>query len=192
MPRSSKKLLIWLKIIISGNTSRLVSSCRNYVRSFVVFPYPVKMFKHVLQLMFCSIRCRENAFEKFHRIECQIFSMLMDPDEEDVSMMTWATVRILLIATKQGQELDQMMSHPVYKFQLKKKCRPNPNEKLQLQDYSSIFYHGQFSCANKFKDFGSELSLNPFLAVARWMYFLKQTSYFGKEGKNQVKFNCIL
>lgn len=135
--------------------------------------------------MYCSTSCRENASEKFHRIECQIFSML-SPEDEEVSLMTWAAFRVILVATKQGEKLDEMMNHPMYKFPLSNKIRHNVKSLFNSQDYSSVFYHGQFSGADSFKDFSSGFALNPLMSVTTWMYLLKHSSFF-VESKSQVK-----
>ncbi|KAK7588157.1 hypothetical protein V9T40_005402 [Parthenolecanium corni] len=131
-------------------------------------------------VMFCSEICRKNAFETFHRIECQIFSMFPIGKEDNISLNKWAAFRTLLVATKQGKELDQLMNHPVYKLPLATKFGRDLKEKFNSEDYSSVFYHGKRSRSNKLENYGSEFSLSVFVNVAKWLYLLRHTSFFGE------------
>lgn len=143
--------------------------------------------------MFCSEICRKNAFETFHRIECQIFSMFPIGKEDNISLNKWAAFRTLLVATKQGKELDQLMNHPVYKLPLATKFGRDLKEKFNSEDYSSVFYHGKRSRSNKLENYGSEFSLSVFVNVAKWLYLLRHTSFFGElEDKKEVKINFAL
>lgn len=140
--------------------------------------------------MFCSEACRDKAFKTFHRIECQIFSMFPVGKEDQISFSKWAALRTLLVATKQGQELDQIMNHPVYKSPLTKNFTWDQSKKFNSEDYSSAFCYGKRSKSNNFKNYDSEFSFSTFMTVAEWLYLLKHTLFFC-EAEEKVKIKKI-
>lgn len=144
--------------------------------------------------MFCSTRCRENAFALFHRVECQIVSKLASL-EGDGLLATWDPVRILLVITKQGEELDRIMNHPAYKHPLAKTFSPNLKERFNSQDLSSVLRCMRVTSCNNLDDFSfdNEFDLSKFRTVSLWLYFLKQSTFFGEQGQeNQVKIQFII
>lgn len=50
---------------------------------------------------------------RFHRIECPILINAFNSTE--IVEKDWLALRLLLVATKQGKELETLMQHPVYK-----------------------------------------------------------------------------
>ena len=82
----------------------------NISRHFELYLQLLNLF----QVMFCSQRCRDDAMNRFHRTECSILIKAFKFMDE-ISEKYWLAIRLLLIVTKQGEELEMLMQHPVYK-----------------------------------------------------------------------------
>lgn len=146
--------------------------------------------------MFCGTRCRDNAFKLFHRIECQILCNL--PTDEGKSLIhddIWTVVRVLLVVTKQGEELDKIMNDPAYKLPFAKSFSHNVKKVFNAQDLSTVLGHSRVKDDQIGADFSSLLELSLFKSVFSWLYLLKQTTYFGDQITGiqvKIKFiNCV-
>lgn len=61
--------------------------------------------------MYCSERCREESYNLYHRIECETLQLMTSAE---VSKYTYIVLRTVLIASKQGKELETLRTHPIY------------------------------------------------------------------------------
>ena len=58
-------------------------------------------------MLYCSERCRKQAYDSYHRIECQLWPFY---SQQFSSMAFRMAVRTLLIGTEQGTKLDDLMN----------------------------------------------------------------------------------
>lgn len=136
--------------------------------------------------MFCSAHCRDKAYALFHRIECQIFSKL-PADMVNELLKSWVNVRVLLVITKQGEELDQIMNHPAYKLPLAESFSHDVKKVFNSQEFSSVLAHGKSTCNNRFEDFNTKFKLPLFRSIMTVIYNLRHSSFFGNQFRgNQV------
>ncbi|XKL63381.1 hypothetical protein PGB90_005745 [Kerria lacca] len=63
--------------------------------------------------MFCNPKCRNEAWEQYHKIECR-FLIILFRNEVSFSDDELLCLRMFLIATKLGKELKALMEHEVY------------------------------------------------------------------------------
>lgn len=82
--------------------------------------------------MYCSVRCRNDAYDHYHRMECAILPIAMEFGEEEPA---WLALRILFVATKQGEELERILKHPAYQEPMK-----NIDSSV-LENFDSDFMH---------------------------------------------------
>lgn len=61
--------------------------------------------------MFCNDKCRQEAFDSFHSIECKFIASLVSLKLNRTACLA---LKILLVATDQGKSLNALMAHPVY------------------------------------------------------------------------------
>lgn len=121
--------------------------------------------------MFCSQRCRDIAMNRFHRTECSILINAVNLTK--VHEKDWLAVRLLLIATKQGEELGMLMQHPVYKnpFSNNFNCVPATFDSKDFANMFSMVNHLDKRPAGSWDDK---------LEMAVWLlHLLKSSSFFG-------------
>lgn len=113
---------IWIKLAHFGN--------------FHLYTYFSILYIYLIcvQALFCSKSCLQKALNCFHRIECQILSLVGYPVE---TSLNWLAIRLLMMATKQGKEIEALMTHPVFKNPLKKPTGEFP-DRFESQDYYNI------------------------------------------------------
>lgn len=84
----------------------------NYI---IILPHGIsESYGISLQQMYCSERCRQEAFDLYHRIECKmlvIFNSVLHkwPQLKEDPLLV---LRLFLIGTKQGSELTKLMNDP--------------------------------------------------------------------------------
>lgn len=118
--------------------------------------------------MYCGEHCRLEAYELYHRVECEIAQLpksIFDP--ADV-----LALRTLLVGTKQGEDLRNLMKNPnLYNlFEVK----PWPVDQKYTWDYESICNLNSFF--NLQSDF-SKIVFAPSRS-AFMLQLLKQSSFF--------------
>lgn len=133
--------------------------------------------------MFCSERCRENATDLFHDIECPILATALTLK---VSEMEWLAFRTLIVAAKQGKQLMTLMMHPLYGHPISEKtCELS--EKYISEDYLTVH--------NLEDNFTKRCAADIFqrsVAVAILLHLLKQTSFFSHMNCEDVQVRFLL
>lgn len=84
--------------------------------------------------MFCSNKCRQEAFDTFHAVECKIIPFLV---QMELNRFAHLALRILLVASNQGKSLKNLITHPIYSQPF---CRRpfNANEIYDSREYAAI------------------------------------------------------
>lgn len=153
--------------------------------------------------MYCSRRCRDDAFTLSHRIECQILSLL---GNFPLANTVWLAIRVLMVMTRQGEDLGKLMKHARFKNPMEKACNAVP-KKVDSQDpihlldmKENIQFINRWDLANM-ELILSEAALSvPLIRAAAYVYrnmfvvnLLRNTSFFGTSavGKTQVRFLLI-
>lgn len=119
--------------------------------------------------MFCGERCRNEALNRFHRLECEILMFLLAaaPYKEEL-----LALRILSIVTKQGAALAELMEHPVY-MQPFTRTKRDLTAKFDPDDYSN--FH---NLLNHFEDAWDDVQLERAGMAAYFVHMLRSSSLF--------------
>lgn len=83
--------------------------------------------------MFCTTVCQESAYNRFHRIECEIIGHVRHFGIKDSS---WLAIRMLMVASNQGAEIETLMKHPIFRHPMKKVTNILPSE--DSDNYANI------------------------------------------------------
>lgn len=59
--------------------------------------------------MYCSERCRREAYDSYHRVECIVVPLFSVSEQQEVILLA---LRTFFIGTKQGSELTNLMNDP--------------------------------------------------------------------------------
>lgn len=148
---------------------------------------PIKYFTMVIEIyvpifpqfkvMFCGLCCRNEAFTRYHRIECEFLSFAVTLEERKVELLT---LRLLMVITKQGAELRRMMEDPVFKDPFMKKVF-NVNETLDPEDSTTIH-----SLDDNFVRMPAQEKFERAAMAAMLVHILKQTTYFDDAHKKHA------
>lgn len=84
--------------------------------------------------MYCGNRCRQEAYELYHRVECEIISFFPDIEVIRADMLA---LRILLIGTEQGKLLLSLRRNENFKNIFKDTPKYIPYQKY-TRDYLSV------------------------------------------------------
>lgn len=128
--------------------------------------------------MFCGEKCRDNALERYHRVECQIIYYAHHFNIEDEM---WLAMRILMIATKQGKELKALMEHSTFKnpMEINRKYIPS---KFDPEDYLNLHHLEDNANCSPFEE-----SCKFGFTAALLLHMLKKSEFFGEKKKSNEK-----
>lgn len=123
--------------------------------------------------MFCSIKCQDAALNNFHRVECQILPSFLKLKLSEREILA---VRMLLLATKQGQEMKEFMKDPDF-------SQPFVKRKVELnKKYNTKNYHIICNLEDKLTELSSEdfshIYLQKATIAAFLLHILKQSKVF--------------
>lgn len=129
--------------------------------------------------MFCNNNCYQQALNLYHQTECKILPFLVSLK---LSKMELLALRTLLIATKQGKELNNLHAHPDFKYPFMKKHLDTNKTYISL-DYISV---------HNLEDNFSKQSLSEMFRRAATtvvvLYALKHSSFFDESSTPYVSF----
>lgn len=123
------------------------------------------------QVMFCGERCRNEALELYHRMECE-YLFALRPLVVGQSNIEVLTLRVLMKATKQGTKLCELMEHPIFSEPFTKNGF-DVNAKLLLDDYLTIHNH-----EDNFAKMPDMMQFKKAVTAAVLVDILKRTSFF--------------
>lgn len=117
--------------------------------------------------MYCSVQCRNDAYDRYHRIECAILTIAMKFGEEEPA---WLALRMLFLVTKQGEELETILKHPAYQEPLK------DADASVLENFDSDFMHVYNLMLNSHRGEGQ---WHPScINAVTYLYMLKHSEFF--------------
>lgn len=119
--------------------------------------------------MFCSDKCRREALDTFHAVECKIIPFLV---QMELNQFAFLALRILLIASNQGKSLKNLITHPVYSQPFYR--RPfNANEIYDSGEYAAV--HDLF---DNFEKKDTHFLFYRAATAAFLVHILKMTTFF--------------
>lgn len=145
--------------------------------------------------MYCSRRCREEDFNRSHRIECQIYFYSYCLDLPLTSSLRLA-IQTLMVVTKQGESLKKLMKDPLTKNPMKQAPNTAP-EKLCSQNSApyllSLLNDDRLYAYPYDPSTLSEAALSLYRVIIIG-YILRQTTYFDTAmvEKAQVRYQSNL
>ncbi|XP_033215333.1 SET and MYND domain-containing protein 4-like [Belonocnema kinseyi] len=92
--------LMWVKQRDSEDDSKGKKWFCDFCLNSTINPVPCESCTYSL---YCSLKCRSEAFEKYHKIECQIANV-----RSPMGPQTTLFLRTLLVATKQGEDFQEV------------------------------------------------------------------------------------
>lgn len=129
------------------------------------------------QLMFCDEKCREESMTRYHAIECNILSLLL---ALGVRKMELLTVRILMIATQQGQSISDLFDDPIF-------GDPLPSKPLDINTvYNSESYQSVHTLEDNFSKRPPSDSFQRATISAILLHVIKSTSFFDNAKSNST------
>lgn len=132
----------------------------------------------IFQVMYCSVGCRNDAYNRYHRIECAILPIAWDFGESELA---WLSLRILLIATKQGEELETILKDPAFQEPMK-----NTDPSVEY-NFDSTFLHVYNLMFNYLRPTGK---LHPgCINAVVILYILKHSNFFAASTSEKVRYN---
>lgn len=131
------------------------------------------------QIMFCSERCRDEAFRLYHQIECQLLPTLVKLDIDKFGLLS---LRILMIASNQSKSLNELMRHPIYGQPI---CE-------RYSDFRDRFVSSDYFTVHNLADnFYKRTIADLFrksIEAACLLHLLMQTSFFRFDDNSNVRF----
>ena len=141
----------------------------------------------LLQEMYCSVECREKAFNLYHEIECKMLP-LWGNVEKSCLQRRLLILRAFLRGTKQGSELTSLMSNPEVYDAISGKL-DSTNTHYSLQDYVTFLDPG-FNYSDNVHNPFNYFAMKEALAIFAGLHHV---SFFGNEEKQfQVPKYCLL
>ena len=126
------------------------------------------------QVMYCSNRCRDQAYNLYHRMECKLWPFY---ESERLDSQSITAIQTLFVGTKQGTYLNDLVMNLDVRNIFDEKI--NPVDKPFKNDYSSIL--------KLFWTF-REPSKDSILLAVKVIAILQDMSFFGKDlNENSIR-----
>ena len=127
--------------------------------------------------MYCSEHCRKQAHNSYHRVECEMLSIEYRIPSTVRSSIEFTELRMLLIGSKQGTQLRNLMEKLTLRDILTEDT--DPTNKVFVNNYLSVL-----RICRTFNPLLADWSVS---CAARALALLKRTSFFTNDSCHRIE-----